>query len=305
MDLIQCYVLIGFCICFFLIGVFGNIISIVIFARKEFIKQPATVYLILSSIVNLIILLYLPFMVMPDIWTQLAAETISCQLFGGFVVILTEIRSWIYSIGSLDRCITTVAPFKFQFKNKLKFQLALIIICAIILILLCVPFITYYREYNSESENKTVCLLPQTIEFSWVIIYFKFQFGLFRTVLPFIVTLLASIITAYKICSSKLNLNDRDWKSMEKEIQFAKTLIMMDILFIITRIPTLINIAFQSSMLFLYTFLYSSFILFSALHNAFSFLIFIIFNKIYRRLFKKLLFRRYRHKKTLVNRQLK
>ena len=289
-DSFQYYTFLSLCLGFFVIGNFGNIISIIIFTRKEFIKQPTTVYLIVSNIVNLIIIFYLPFMVLPEIWTQLAAETISCQLFGGFVVILTEIQSWIYSICSLDRCITTVAPFKFQFKNKLKFQLTLIFICAITLILLCVPFITYYRAYQLESTNQTVCLFSQSLEFSWVIIYFKLEFGLFRTLLPFIITTSASFSTVYKLYSSKLKLNVRNVRRMNKEIQFAKSLVIMDILFVIFRIPSIINLTLQADMLFVYKFLYSIFALLGALHSVFIFLIFFLFNKIYRQLFKNFVF---------------
>lgn len=290
MDLFQHYILVGVCVGFLIIGSFGNIISIVIFTRKEFIKQPTTFYLIISNIINLITILYLPFIVMPKIWTILLAETISCQLFCGFMLVLGEMQSWVYSMCSLDRCITTVAPYKFHFKNKSKFQLTLLFLFILIIILLCVPFLYYYREFKLESGNQTVCLFPQSIELNWVIIYFKVQFGLFRTILPFIITISASLITVFKLCSSKLNLNVRDRNDMNREIQFAKTLIIMDILFVVFRIPTAVNIFFQFNMLFAYTFLYSIFALLGVFHNVFIFLIFIIFNKIYRQLFKVLIF---------------
>ena len=289
MDLFQYYVVVGLCIGFFIIGNFGNIISIIIFTRKEFIKQPTTIYLIVSNIINLITVFYLPLIVMPEIWSKFISGTIGCKIFGGFMVILAEIQSWVYSICSLDRCITTVAPFKFQLKNKLKFQLILIFICVLILTLLCVPFLNYYTEYKNielDSVNQTVCLFPESLELNWVILYFKFEFGLFRIVLPFIITISSSLITVYKLCSSKLKLKVRDWNNMAKEIQFARSLIIMDILFVIFRIPTAINTSFQFNMLFMYKFMYSIFSLLGAFHNVFTFLIFVIFNKIYRQLFK-------------------
>ena len=250
MDSFQHYIIIALCIVYFIIGSFGNIISIIIFKRKEFIKQPTTVYLIVSNYINIITVLYLPFMVMPEI-RQLINGTIGCQLFGGFTIILSELQSWVYSICSLDRCITTLAPLKFSFKNKLKFQLTLIFICAIILILLCIPFLYYYREYQLDYDaNKTICLFSQSLELNWVITYFKYQFGLFRTGLPFVITIIASFITLYNLCSSKLKLNKNDWNKMQKEFQFARTLITMDILFVIFRIPNTIYASLQSSVIF-------------------------------------------------------
>ena len=294
MNSLQHYIIIGLCIVFFIIGSFGNIISIIIFKKKEFIKQPTTVYLIVSNYINIITVLYLPFMVMPEI-RQLINGTIGCQLFGGFTIILSELQSWVYSICSLDRCITTLAPLKFSFKNKLKFQLTLIFICVIILILLCIPFLYYYREYQLDYDaNKTVCLFPQSLELNWVNTYFKYQFGLFRTVLPFLITITASFITLYNLCSSKLKLNNHDWKKMQKEFHFARTLITMDILFVLFRIPNTVYASLQSSLIYSYDFLFSVFVFLGVLHNVFIFLIFILFNKIYLELFKILIFRKKR-----------
>ena len=297
MDLFQYYIIIGLCICFFIIGSFGNTISIIIFTRKEFIKQPTTVYLIVSNIINIMSVFYLPFMVMPEIWIKLIDGTIGCQIFGGFMIIFGELQPWVYSICSLDRCITTMAPLKFSFKNKLKFQLTLVFICIIVLILLCCPFIFYLREYQLDYANKTVCLFPQSLELNWVITYFKYQFGLFRTALPFIITITASSFTLYILCSSKLKLKKNDWKKMRREFQFARTLITMDILFVLFRIPNTIYTSLHSSVLFAYDFLYSVLVIVGALHNVLTFIIFIIFNKIYLEIFIELIFR----KKTKAN----
>ena len=79
---------------------------------------------------------------------------------------------------------------------------------------------------------------------------------------------------------------------MDREYQFARSLIIMDILFIIFRLPSNINLIINNSITLTYSFYYSIFALLGALHNVFSFLIFILFNRIYRNLFKSIFFRK-------------
>ncbi len=53
MDTFKFYFVIGCCIVYFLIGWFGNIISILIFNKKKFKKQPTTTYLISLNVLNI------------------------------------------------------------------------------------------------------------------------------------------------------------------------------------------------------------------------------------------------------------
>ena len=65
------------------------------------------------------------------------------------------------------------------------------------------------------------------------------------------------------------------------------TLVEMDILFILFRLPTLINTMIDpnGANKIAYGFIYSMFSLIGTMHNVFTFLIFIIFNKVYRKLY--------------------
>ena len=276
------YIIIGICLVFFAIGCFGNIISIVIFHKKEFKSLPTTTYIIASNVVNIITVVYLPFIILPQLWTDLYPETISCQLFGFILILLVQIQSWIYTLCSLDRCITTLVPYKYIFKNNLKFQLAIISLILLTLSVLAVPVIYQFRE--QKFMNNSFC----EIENFWTFIYFKYEFSLLRTVLPFAVTIIASILTIYKLIISKLKLGVGDWNHIKREYHFARSLIIMDLLFVVFRIPSTTNITIQENMLFIYTSLYSLLGLLGNLHNVFAFLIFIVFNRIYRNLFKKI-----------------
>ena len=283
MDSFKLYFVITLCIIFFMIGSVGNIISIKIFLNKEFISQPITVYLIASAIINLVSLLYLPVMVLPEIWVF---SNLACQIFGGFMVLLVEIQSWIYVFCSVDRAITTLFSHGCFFKNKFFFQIGMMVLCSFILLLSIFPNIYFYQAIKI--SNQTVCEFTQGPEYPWNFIYSRIQFILFRVVVPFIVTIVASILTIHKLCVSKRRVQANNAHNFKREYQFAKSLIVMDLLFIIFRLPTAINAALTEDTLFIYDFLYSIFGLLGALHNVFLFLIFIVFNKIYRDLFLKI-----------------
>ena len=289
MDTFELYCLISFCIIFIIIGIFGNIISIIIFLNKEFIKQPTTFYLIYSTFLNIISLLYLPVMIFSVIWTT---STISCKLLGGFSLFLVETQSWIYVLCSVDRFITTAFSTKCSFKNKYPFQTAATISCSMILLGLCIPAVYWYEKsevYSSSNETYSICIIPT--DYSWATVYFQYQFTLFRVIIPFSCTICASIGTIYTLCASRRRVGVTEWQNMKKEVQFAKSLLIMDFLFIVFRLPQFIGIITSNDVLkFLYSFGYSLFTLLGAVHNTFCFLIFIVFNRIYRKLFCKYIF---------------
>ena len=288
MDTLEWYFLLIGCILFIIIGFFGNIVSIAIFLSKEFFKQPTTFYLISSLFLNLISLLYLPVMVFSDIWT---ANTISCKILSGFALILAVTQSWVYVFCSVDRYITTAFPAKLSFKNKQSFQIAVILSCLMILVGFCIPAVYSYEKFELISsplnETYNICIS----KLSWARVYFQYQFLLLRVVIPFIITILASLGTIYTLCSSKRRIGLSEWENMKKEVQFAKTLLLMDFLFILFRLPQVITTAINNDLAtYLYSFNYSAFTLLGSVHNAFIIIIFILFNRIYRKLFLKYIF---------------
>jgi hypothetical protein len=285
MDLFQFYLSCGLIIIFILIGCFGNIISIIIFLKKEFITQSTTFYLITSAIVNIVTVFYLPVMIFAEIWNS---STILCKILGGFTLILLELQSWVYVLSSVDRCLTTIAPGKFLWKNKHLIQAALVSSCLFIIILLASPVIYFYEKSIVISSNETynICTGPPG-GVTWIFPYFQYQFIFLRIIIPFIITIIVSFLTIYKLCASKRKMGKIEWKNMRREVQFSRALIIMDILFIIFRLPTFINTILNNHSTFVYSFSYSIFGVLGAVHNVFLFFIFIVFNRIYRKLFEQ------------------
>jgi len=286
MDSFRFYLLCSLTIVFIIIGCFGNIISIIIFLKKEFITQSTTFYLIICSIINIITVLNLPVIVFPEIWND---STILCKILGGFTLILFQIQSWLYVLCSVDRCLTTIAPGKFLWKNKMIFQTATSLMCIFVIILISAPPIYFYEKTIVISSNVTysVCSFPNSV--TWAFPYFQYQFVFLRIIIPFTITIIASFLTIYKLCASKRKMGKSEWKNMRREIQFSRALIIMDILFIVFRIPSIVNIIETNSVTYIYAFIHAFYIFLGTVHNAFLFLIFIVFNRIYRKLLKQIM----------------
>jgi hypothetical protein len=57
----------------------------------------------------------------------------SCKFFVGLSLVVCEIQSFTIAICSIDRLITVLAPFKYLSKNKMKFQIPLVVILSIVI----------------------------------------------------------------------------------------------------------------------------------------------------------------------------
>jgi hypothetical protein len=267
---------------FIIIGLFGNIISIIIFNDKEFRKQPPAFYLIVTSIVNIVTLFYLPILVLPNIWM---INSMSCKFFAGLTLTLTEIQSFIVAICSMDRLITVFTPFKCLFKNKMKFQIPLVAIVSSVIVCLVIPA-AYFYDKDTTSDNQTFCAFSNEHHISWAFNYFKIQFILFRIGIPFLLMILSSGLIYWKITSNKRKLGTLN-ASQKQAYQLGITLVVTDILFVVFRLPTLVYVTMNLNEVdkIVYSFNYSMFALIPSLHYSFNFLIFIFFNKVYRQLF--------------------
>jgi hypothetical protein len=166
-------------------------------------------------------------------------------------------------------------------------QTALVLFCFFIIILISAPPIYFYEKSIVISSNVTysVCSFPNGV--TWIFPYLQYQFIFLRIIIPFIITIIASFLTIYKLCASKRKMGKSEWKNMRREVQYSRALIIMDILFIIFRLPTLVNMFGNNNETFIFAFIYSAFAMLGAVHKVFLFFIFIVFNRIYRKLFKQ------------------
>ena len=269
-------------ISYYLFGGFGNIISILIFSSKSFINQPQTVYLNGACVLNIITILYLPIMFLAPIWI---INDLNCKLYSGLFIMIIEAQAWVTSMGSFDRMITTLWPHKFSYKNKLVFQLSAIELAIFLVIVSNGPVLFYFQKVNI--GNSSTCSLPIETEVSWITIYFKIQYLLFRTLIPFSVMITSSCAITFKMVKMKNRFFNTAHRQREK--QLFKSLIALDLFFIIFHLPMLFFVLLYAnteiSLEYFYSFQYSLLLAIGLISNVFIFLILIATNRVYRGLF--------------------
>ncbi len=277
---------------FLIVGIFGNVLSILIFKSKEFRKQPITVYIIASCLINLISILYLPIMFLAPIWI---VNEITCKLFPGFFGLVLKVQAWVEALGSLDRLISTLNPYILHFKNRLKFQISFIVIIVLIILILGFPEIIYLKDILTE-QNVTVCSYPVQTEIMWIFIYYKIEYFLIRVFFPFLIMFISSVCITWKMFKSKTNVCPCN-RNRQKEVNLFKSLLAFNLFFILFRIPMLVYLmANNDSETFFNSFAYAILLATGLISNVFFFLIMIIFNNVYRKVFVKKFKMKYRLK---------
>ena len=278
------FILIFLCALIIPIGLFGNLVSIFIFNDKDFRKQPPSFYFIATCFVNIIIILGLPFYVFISIK---AYSDLSCQIITLIAFLLATFQSFLVGLSSLDRVITVFKPFSYLFKNKYKFQVLVLLVTLVVLAVLITPAI-YFFHLEITNYNQTFCVY--SVEHQWVATYIQVQFLSLRTTIPLIIMIISSSLIFWKIRKDKRKLRVLN-QNQKRAQQLGISLIVSDSLFLLCRLPNLTNILFNSysSNAAIFSFLNSIFSIASALHAVFSFIVFLIFNKVYRDLFIKLM----------------
>ena len=100
--------------------------------------------------------------------------------------------------------------------------------------------------------------------------------------------IISSVLIFFRVYKNKRKLRS-DYASFRKEYQMAICLIIVDVVFLLLRLPNCIYslIYKKEDGSIVYTKLYFIFSLLANGHSVFDFIIFICYNKIYRNLFSK------------------
>ena len=262
-----------------MLGIIGNIISIIIFKSKELKHKSTTVYLTSVCCLNIITSIYLPLEMVPSI--MYINET-NCKIFIALAIIIPQIKSWLIAFCSIDRLLFIIAPTKFMFKENFKFIIILIGSTVLIALASASPLIFYYTTENNP-KNQTICKLPSEPSSAWMLVYSQQHF-LFRTIAPFITIIVSSLIISWKIWRRKFESNN-----FEKDIPLTKSLVALGISLIVFRLPIIIYMftSNKGENRFIFSFTYSLFFAISDLNVAFLIFLFLIVNKKYRKLFVK------------------
>jgi hypothetical protein len=277
------------------IGIFGNVTSCIIFNSKEFTKQPVTICLTVSCLMNLVTIMYLPVIMFSSLWET---SSINCKVFNALFHAIIRIQAWMVSIGSLDRLVTLLMKGSCIFEYKTLFKMIGALTITLIICILMSPEIYYLELVHKKKDNISYCSFPRHEGFDWLHTYYKIEYSIMRICLPFIIMTASSVSILRKFgeLKKKLFKNKHD----HRDRRLFLSLMALDVFFVLFRLPYLIYQLVNDD-IFMHSFFEKVLLSIDVISNVFVFLVLIIFNNLYRKLFYELYFGKKKEQKMNTN----
>jgi hypothetical protein len=282
------------------IGVCGNLASIGVFLRKSFAKRNIKNMLIISLLTDSIALILVILLINSN-WVK--PSTVFCKIYQSLTMMIPAYSSWILVYISIERYISIVHSRKKIakiFGNKW-FQLMSLLGAFIVTVfyyytqwldfnVVYIAFINSTMIYydSMTSETQPYCAISdQSNQIA------SLMDAIYSCVAPFIALITSSILIIYSLKQARLRLrtsqnSEAAHRREQKDFEFAKTILFLDIIFFLFHFPYsffILVISFYSfdltyggtGQIILNTFIYLSYI-----GYAINFLIFLTFNKDFR-----------------------
>ena len=281
------------------IGFATNCLNIFICINKSIQKSTMGFYNILISTFNILgfICGYLLFYPVASGKTDLLVESyFGCILISYFTRVFIQMTSWLNVMLSCDRAVCIAFPYRFKFINNKTILACIVLVLFIIILAVNVPNLLFkvyinstYSTIANDTINTTICSSTNIVVFIRDTIIVNM-----RVVIPMILQFILSIILIVSIL--KLRKNANMTRSLRKDYQFAFTILMLNITFLITETPLMLSIINfylidknnATSMAMANLFYYCGQI-FSTYMLGSIFFVNILFNRIFKKELKKIL----------------
>ena len=226
------------------IGLIGNLIVFTIYTRNKFRSLAMARYLACLAIFNIIATTTLVLTIGKFEWRKTA---LFCKIYTYIRYTNIQFCSWLLVLTSIDRLFsiydaTGALTLRFikLFITNIKFQVFVTTLIFILLLGINVPFLvfsTYYLEFGS-------CGLPEDIGLVIDIIDM-----LVSTVIPFLIMFVSSILIIKLLFKSRKRVAVGLQMSISttniinttsqgsRDLQFAKTVIILNLLFLVCNLP--------------------------------------------------------------------
>lgn len=182
---------------FLFVGVFGNILNLIVLRRMHFEKNPTLILLFLLSVTDIAVLL----VGLPRYWArdafQFDLRTISqfsCKFSLFLIYISMQLSSWILVLVSVIRVIKTVLPLRYP-KTKIRVtrKNTLTVFCIVVIALCIINFHFFITNgvITEDGEASCTSLTPDFRNFDeYVFVYIDF---LMMSVFPAIIIIVCNI----------------------------------------------------------------------------------------------------------------
>lgn len=286
-----------FCLIVSNTGILANIVNIVVCSRKNMNKNTMGFYNILMSIFNILTLILLGYL---TIFPQSIGQTYlvyrsyyTCILIPYFNRIVSQMSAWLNVMLTFDRMLCVSYLNRFRFIQNKRILSLIVLIMFLIIAVLNISNLFYTFETNADI-NMNICkataliaLIRDTIGVSM------------RIIIPLILEVVMNTILIYKLIKAKKQVHIT--RPINKEYKFAFTVIVLNIIFIITVLPVAINtvlinkygynqtfISTTSNESAIATFSYLCSIMFSSFMYVSLLFVNLIFNRKFRQEFKRI-----------------
>jgi hypothetical protein len=214
--------------------VVGNILNILICLRKRIRQEMMAFYNINISFWNILVFVFgLCFYFPPSVRIRdfLLMSDFLCATLNYTLRVCVQMSAWLHVCLTIDRylCVAFNKKLKTFLTNKKKLSLVFVGLYMFVCVI-NVPNLFFRLSITNTSAPKILCdSTPLINQLRNMVI------SVFRIVLPLVFQILFSILLIYKLFKVRRTVN----QSMEKEYRFARTILWLNLMYIITEMPFL------------------------------------------------------------------
>lgn len=249
----------------FIIGLIGNVLSVVVFSRKTFRKNSISIYCRALAIADSVVIVKsLTYFIGSFFWGRSfqAESLIYCKIYSLIHTGIAAIPSWILVVFSIDKmlCVTRSKRLEFWLK-KIKIHLGIVFAIVIIncLAYVFVPIYFQLLPTITTSGNGNVTIVSFSCGTSDIKV-FQIIGALFlyeTSVLPFVLMMITTVVTILILVNSRKRMEEAMapaenmrvsgiGKRKSRDVNYAINSIVLNILFIVFQVPYVLATIYPS-----------------------------------------------------------
>ena len=277
------------------IGIIGNLISLFIFTKPSLNQKTNTGLLYtLFCVVNLITIVFTAAFKNAKSFTEFNIELpLSLEVYIEFI--LYQCLSWVQVVISVDRFIAVLYPVKgVRFMSKKWVLYSIILGLFIVIIGANSSFFVRYTFTYTYDNNQTVTYVDYLSSETVIILYSVESFMQFF--IPYFIMVIVDVMVVIRLKKLNTNLNQRRTRlssvSTNRSSRFTRNTILIDLIYLVFNLPPTIygiyitiyfffrgNIHLPTLYFNLIKFIFP---LFSFFYLSLIFVVFVVFNRIFR-----------------------
>jgi hypothetical protein len=285
MEMVQFYFNLVSSLFLGILGLFGNLMVIIVYMTRKLRYQSMSRYLVILAISDYIELVASILYNMAPYW---GVNSIYCKINALIMIMFFQFCSNIITIISLDRLVSIRFLKKFEIKKSLIFQIFVLILALIMTIPISVTFFVFYAEIKVENQTSYCDFFdPEKASYTTTANL------IVSTIIPFINMVTCTFFmhkTLIKM-KSKLQKTKKQKSEVRREVRMFNTMIGIDFFFFICNAPICIYVIIIGFLPAVFNLLiFNALNVISIFHNTFSFIVYFVCNRVFRKEFFSIIF---------------